>query len=103
MPVKYELREPEDRMDEPIVYSDGIQIGVSPFTVTLGFTVAPQAQPGTQVATPVATIRMSLEHAKVMAIILRKQLKQFEEQLGAEIPLPLQVYQQLGVSPKEDW
>ena len=51
-------------MDEPpIVYSDGIQIGVSPFTVTLGFTVAPQAQPGTQVAAPVATIRMSLEHA----------------------------------------
>jgi hypothetical protein len=48
-----------------------------PFTVTLGFTLAPQAQPGTQVATPVATIRMSLEHAKVMAIILRKQLKQF--------------------------
>jgi hypothetical protein len=46
---------------------------------------------------------MSLEHAKVMAIILRKQLKQFEEQLGAEIALPLQVYQQLGVSPKEDW
>ena len=73
MPVKHEPREPEDRMDEPILYSDGIQIGVSPFTVTLGFTVAPQAQPGTQVATPVATIRMSLEHAKVMAIILRKQ------------------------------
>ena len=52
MPVKREPREPEDRMDEPSVYSDGIQIGVSPFTVTLGFTVAPQAQPGTQAATP---------------------------------------------------
>jgi hypothetical protein len=103
MPVIHEPREPEDRMDEPVVYSDGIQIGVSPFTVTLGFTLAPQAQPGTQVATPVATVRMSLEHAKVMAIILRRQLKQFEEQLGTEIPLPAQVYQQLGVSPKEDW
>ena len=90
-------------MDEPSVYSDGIQIGVSPFTVTLGFTVAPQAQPGTQAATPVATIRMSLEHAKVMAIILRKQLKQFEQQLGQEIALPHPVYQQLGLSPKEDW
>jgi hypothetical protein len=90
-------------MDEPVLYSDGIQIGVSPFTVTLGFTVAPPAQPGAQASIPVATIRMSLEHAKVMAIILRKQLKQFEEQLGAEIALPHQVYQQLGVSPKEDW
>ena len=90
-------------MDEPVVYSDGIQIGVSPFTVTLGFTLAPQAQPGTQVATPVATVRMSLEHAKVMAIILRKQLKQFEQQLGQDIALPHQVYQQLGLSPTEDW
>lgn len=90
-------------MEEPVVYSDGIQVGISPFTVTLGFTVAPQAQPGTQAPTPVATIRMSLEHAKVMAIILRKQLKQFEEQLGAEIALPNQVYQQLGISSKEDW
>ena len=90
-------------MDEAVLYSDGIQVGISPFTVTLGFTVAPQAQPGTQVPIPVATIRMSLEHAKVMAIILRKQLKQFEQQLGQEIALPHQVYQQLGLSPKEDW
>jgi hypothetical protein len=90
-------------MDEPVLYSDGIQIGLSPFTVTLAFTVAPPAQPGAQASSPVATIRMSLEHAKVMAIILRKQLKQFEEQLGAEIALPHQVYQQLGVSAKEDW
>jgi hypothetical protein len=90
-------------MDQPILYSDGIQVGISPFTVTLGFTVAPQAQPGTQVPIPVATIRMSLEHAKVMAIILRKQLRQFEQQLGQEIALPSAVYQQLGLSPKEDW
>ena len=53
--------------------------------------------------TPVATIRMSLEHAKLMAIILRKQLRQFEQQLGQEIALPAQVFQQLGLSPKEDW
>jgi len=90
-------------MDEPLLYSDGIQIGISPFTVSLSFTVAPAAQAGAQLPAPVATIRTSLEHAKVMAIVLRRQLKQFEEQLGTEIPLPPQVFQQLGVSPKEDW
>ena len=89
--------------DEPVLYSDGIQVGISPFTVTLSFTVAPQAQPGTRPPIPVATIRMSLEHAKVMAIILRKQLRQFEQQLGQEIALPPPVYQQLGLSPREDW
>jgi hypothetical protein len=90
-------------MDDRTVYSDGVQVGISPFTVTLGFTVAPPAQPSPQMPTTVATVRMSLEHAKVMAIVLRRQLKQFEEQLGQEIALPPQVYQQLGVSPKEDW
>jgi hypothetical protein len=39
----------------------------------------------------------------VFAIIIRKQLKQFEEQLGQPIALPAQVYQQLGLSAKEDW
>jgi hypothetical protein len=90
-------------MDEAILYSDGIQVGFSPFTVTLTFTVAPPAQPGTQAPIPVATIRMSPEHAKVMAIILRKQIKQFEQQLGRDIALPHQVFQQLGLSQAEDW
>jgi hypothetical protein len=90
-------------MEDPALYADGIQVGISPFTVTLGFTLAPQGQPGTQAPIPVATIRMSLEHAKLMAIILRKQLKQFEQQLAQEIALPLAVYHQLGLSPKEDW
>lgn len=90
-------------MDQPLLYSDGVQVGISPFTVTLSFTVAPQPPVHGQAPAPVATIRMSPEHAKVMAIILRRQLKQFEEQLGQPIALPPQVYQQLGLSPKEDW
>jgi hypothetical protein len=46
---------------------------------------------------------MSPEHAKVMAIILRRQLKDFEEQLGKAIPIHPHVSQQLGLSPMEDW
>jgi hypothetical protein len=90
-------------MDQPMLYCDGVQVGISPFTVTLSFTVAPHPPVHGQGPLPVATIRMSPEHAKVMAIILRRQLKQFEEQLGQPIALPPQVYQQLGLSPKEDW
>ena len=46
---------------------------------------------------------MSPEHAKVMAILLRRQLKDFEAQLGRPVPLHPQVAQQLGLSPTEDW
>jgi len=48
-------------------------------------------------------MRMSVEHAKVLAIILRKQLKMYEQQMGEDIPLLPQVYTQLGLSKKEDW
>ena len=90
-------------MDQPVLYTDGVQVGISPFTVTLSFTVATHPPVHGQAPATVATVRMSPEHAKVMAIILRRQLKQFEEQLGQAIPLPAQVYQQLGLHPKEDW
>jgi hypothetical protein len=87
---------------EPI-YSDGVQVGCAPFTVALTFTVSPSPGRGPQAPHVVADIRMSPEHAKVMAIILRRQIKDFEQQLGKPIPIHPQVAQQLGLSPIEDW
>ena len=83
------------------VYSDSVQFGISPFTVALAFGMA-NPQMG-QAPLKVATVRMSLEHAKVMAILLRKQLKQFEESMGTDIPLHPQLNQQLGISRHDDW
>jgi len=45
---------------------------------------------------------MSLEHLKVMAVILRKQLKAYEEQTQATVNIPRAVLNQLGLS-QEDW
>jgi hypothetical protein len=93
-------------MDEkvPDLYTDGVQITVSPFGITLSFAMQPAGQSG-QMAAPirVCNLRMSLEHAKALSMILRRQLKNYEVNLGGEIPLPHQVYQQLGLSEKEDW
>lgn len=88
--------------DAPEVYSDGVQFAVSPFTVAMGFTIAAPGQ-GVQQPFKAATVRMSLEHAKVMAILLRRQLKQFEESMGQDIPLHPMLYTQLGISRQEDW
>ena len=87
---------------EPI-YTDGVQVGCAPFTVALTFTVSAAPARGAQPPRVVADIRMSPEHAKVMAILLRRQLKDFEAQLGRPVPLHPQVAQQLGLSPTEDW
>ncbi len=89
--------------DPDPVYSDGLSVGCAPFTVTLMFTVSNPPNRGNLPPKVVADIRLSPEHAKVMAIILRKQLKDFEQQLGRPIPLHPQVMQGLGISPTEDW
>jgi hypothetical protein len=86
------------------LYTDGVQVGCQPFGVTLCFTVSPL--PGSvDPKTPkiVADIRMSPEHAKVLAIVLRRQIQDFERQLGKPIPILPAVVQQLGLSPTEDW
>lgn len=89
--------------DPDPIYSDGVQVGCAPFTVALTFTVSASPMKGNIPPGVVADIRMSPEHAKVMAILLRRQLKDFEQQLGRPIPVHPQVMQQLGLSPQEDW
>lgn len=87
----------------PDLYTDGVQIGVSPFGVTLAFAMQPPGQTGTLAPIKVCHLRMSLEHAKVMTIMLKKNLKNFEDQMGQNIPLHPQLTQQLGLSKTEDW
>ena len=87
--------------DVPDVYSDGVQFGINAFTVTMAFTVSPPGK-GTEVI-PVVNVRTSLEHAKAMAIILRKQLKNYEDGNGAPIVLHPAVWKSLGLSKDDDW
>ena len=95
----------------PEVYSDLFRITMSPYTVLLQFGVKsppPRQQPGAQEETPsqedqtVVVIRMSPEHAKVMAIVLRRHIQNYEQQTGITIDVPAGVLQNLKIPP-EDW
>ena len=46
------------------------------------------------------TARTSLNHAKVLAMLLRKQLKIFEKD-NQEIFLPKVLYEKMGLNPDE--
>jgi hypothetical protein len=90
----------------PDIYFDGVQIMVSPFDIVLQLTEkspVPGAGGKPQDVRTVAYTRTSLEHAKVIAILLRKIIKTHEDQIGGPIHLHPQVLQALGISPKEDW
>jgi hypothetical protein len=86
------------------VYSDGVALNVSPFGCALNFAMSPStAQAGAPaLAQPVATVRMSLEHLKVMAFLIRRQLRDYERQSGVEVPIPADVLNQLRIG-REDW
>jgi hypothetical protein len=86
----------------PELYADGVQVGLGPFGAILSFTIQPAMGTGTA-PLRVCNMRMSVEHAKVMAILLKKQVKLYEQQVGQEIPLHPQLYTQLGISRQEDW
>ena len=87
------------------VYTDQVGVNLSPFGCALNFAVSvPLPSPG-GVATPghpLATIRMSLEHLKLMVFLLRRQVKEFERSAAMQIPIPSDVLNQLRIG-REDW
>jgi len=93
---------PEPEIPEFYVDQLRINFGAYGAAATFGLT-APHPSPG-QVQPPrdLVRLRMSLEHAKVMAMLLRRQLKAFEERTETPVNIPRAVYNALGLSP-EDW
>ena len=92
-------------MPEPVdVYSDQVAVHIGPFGCTLNFscsTAIPPAAGGGMPGQVVATVRMSLEHLKLMTFMLRRQLLQFEQSSG-QVQVPQEVLSQLRIG-REDW
>ena len=90
--------------DVPDVYTDGVSLNIGPFGCILNFALSPAvAQAGAgAMAQPVATVRSSLEHLKIMAFLIRRQLRDYERQSGVEVPIPADVLNQLRIG-REDW
>ena len=93
-------------MAEPVdIYCDTFQFNLGPFGCTLNFLVSPAAPPAPgSIPQPerMATVRMSLEHAKLMAFIMRSTLAQYDQQMGTPVPIPVEVLNQLKIG-LEDW
>ena len=89
-----------DAMD---VYSDQVAIHLGPFGCALNFSVSsPLPAGGGTPGQLVATVRMSLEHLKLMTFMLRRQLMQFEQSSGVQVQVPADVLNQLRIG-REDW
>ncbi len=90
--------------ETPDVYADQVGLHIGPFGCTLNFSASLALPPagGGVAGEPVSTVRMSLEHLKLMAFLVRRQLIQYERQSGVQIPVPQDVLNQLRIG-REDW
>ncbi len=92
-------------MEEPIdVYSDQFMITTTVFGANLSFSVnTPHPEQAKPVAAErLATIRMSIEHLKVMTMIIVKQVKKMESETGIKVNVDRRVLNGLSISP-DDW
>ena len=92
--------------DEAVdIYSDQFQVTTGPFGAMLNFGLTGSTPPPAGSLPPVerkATVRMSLEHMKVMTFLLHRQVMQHETQTGVKIPIPQVVLNALQIG-LEDW
>jgi hypothetical protein len=85
------------------LYSDAFTVTITPFGANLTFSLreahpSPSQNPKTQT---LGTMRMSVEHLKVLIWICRKQIRQVEGQMGVSAEVPMSVLNQLGIPPDE--
>ncbi len=91
-----------ERFDE---YVDQFTLGGGPFGITMNLRKSSATPPsaGTQPpAEDIGTIRMSLEHFKTMAFLMKRHTDRLEREMGVSIPLPVQLMNVLKIAP-EDW
>jgi hypothetical protein len=92
-------------MADPVqeFYVDQFKMTLTPYGATMTFGLAPAHPNPSQMEPPrdIVCLRMSLEHAKVMTMILKRNLKGYEDQMGA-VNIPRDLLRPLGLS-QEDW
>ncbi len=94
-----------ENINIPDFYYDGTQVTVTVFGVNISYTLSnphPKDQTDAMKVKTMAVTRTSLEHAKIVAMLLRKQLKQYEFASKIEIRVPNEVYSGLGID-SGDW
>jgi len=93
---------PDEKRPEFYVDQMRVTSGVFGVAMTYGVSEAHPTGGGNRQVEEKVTLRMSLEHAKIVAMILRRHLKNYERETGTTIQLPANIYTSLGVAA-EDW
>jgi hypothetical protein len=86
-------------------YIDQFTLGAGAYGIAINFgktNPKPVAPGNIPQAEDVGTVRMSLEHFKLMAYLMKQNVDAVEGQLGIDIPISIQLMNALKIAP-EDW
>jgi len=84
---------PEELIGVPEYYTDSVNFMTNIYGFTLEFGVM-QAQE--EPPRPLVRVKMSPQHAKIMSLLLRKNVQEYERRVGTII-LPEGLYNDLGI------
>ncbi len=102
------MSEQEWKQNIPDIYFDRLQITTTAVGVNIVLGLndpIPDIREGEEIKLPstdVAVIRTSPTHAKLISMLIKRQLKRYESDTNTEIQIPESVYKELGLDP-EDW
>ena len=91
-----------ERSDVPDMYVDSVRIGVGPYGFVLELGI--QGLPGTPASEKpsikrLAMVRMSPQHALILAKLLHKNVRAYEEKIG-KINLPEKLFKDMDIEPE---
>lgn len=88
------MRPDEMILDIPEYYTDSVNFMTNIYGFTLEFGVMQQQE---EPPRPQVRIKMSPQHAKIMSLLLRKNVQEYERRIGTII-LPEGLYNDLGIA-----
>ena len=87
------------------VFADQFQLNISPYGCTVNFLTS-HPEPALPGATPRSerelTVRVTPQLLKVMVLVMRRHMRDFEQKFGVCVEVPKPVLNQLGIG-QEDW
>jgi hypothetical protein len=94
-----------DEGEAPVeFYVDAYEFIGSPYTVHLTFGVAvPGERPEDAYVNKLVVLRMSPEHAKVMSILFKRAVREYEERTGTEIAVAPAMLEAHKINLALDW
>ncbi len=102
MPEEQQLVQPTEDWSEPPEehFSDVFWTAINPWSTAITFGLR-MARPG-EVDRPKIRMRMPLQQAKALAVILLRAIRQYESDANVTVELPKKLLDSLNIPP-EDW